>query len=113
MRCGVWSFSIPPIAIRLRWVVHPIKSGLSGRALGGEGGAAGSHDGLKLHELDAGPVGIVEVGLPFAVFAHLGAVVAGAEAVFAVKSRYSLLHVGNADREVIHDAELAGIDFVG
>jgi len=93
-----------------RWSAQVV--GLFGGAGGGEVGAAGLHDGLELHELDAGAVGIVEVGLPFAVFAHLGAVVAGWEAVLGVEGGDGGFHVGDAEGEVVEDAEFAGVDVI-
>src|ERR1017187_1198374 len=38
----------------------------------GERRTTGLHYGLKLHQLDASPVGVVEVRLPFAVLAQIG-----------------------------------------
>ena len=88
---------------------HLVSLGIIWRAFGGEGGAAGGHDGLELHELDAGAVGVVEVGLPFAVRSHGRAIVAWAEAIFAIKCGDGGFHVGDADGEVIHAAEISSI----
>jgi hypothetical protein len=88
----------------------------SGQLVGGAGsgelGATGLHDGLEFHELDAGAIGIVEVGLPLAVFAHLRAVVSGREAVLLIEGLDGLLLVGDAEGEVVEDAELVGVHAV-
>src|ERR1035437_6872784 len=70
---------------------------LIGGTLRGERRTTGLHYGLKLHQLDSSPVGVVEVGLPFAVLAHLRAVVAGAESIFRDQASDRLLHVGDAE----------------
>src|SRR6202789_3208039 len=82
-------------------------------ARSGEGGAAGLGDGLELHELDAGAVGVVEGGLPLAVAAHLRAVVARRQTVLLVERSDGLLHVGDAEGEVVEDADLVFADVVG
>ena len=84
-----------------------------GGAGGGELGAAGFGDGLEFHELDAGAVGVVEVGLPLAVAAHLGAIVFGREAVFFVERGDGGFHVGNAEGEVVEDADVVGGEVFG
>src|SRR6266851_8234772 len=66
-------------------------------------GAAGLLNGSEFHEFDAGVVGIVEVELPFAVAADLGFFVA-APTVLA-KLRFRGVNVGDAESDVVHDAE--------
>jgi hypothetical protein len=69
-------------------------------------GAAGFLDGGELHQFHANGVGVEEVELPLAVFAHLGARVEIAEAVFGRERGDGLLHIYDAEGEVIEDAEL-------
>jgi hypothetical protein len=68
-----------------------------------EFGAARFLGGGEFHEFDAGQVGVVEVELPFAVSADLGSF-DGLDAGFC-DFVVDGVDVGNAERDVIHDAE--------
>ena len=74
---------------------------------GGEGRAAGLLGGRELHELDASLIGVEEVELHFAVAANLGLAAVGAFAVVAGERGDGVLHLGDAEREVIGHAGLA------
>jgi hypothetical protein len=74
----------------------------------GEGVAAGGFGGFELHVLDADEVGVVEVELVFAVAAHLfGGLGAWREAAL-FEGGDDGVHVGDAEGEVIVDADLMG-----
>src|SRR6266571_2778119 len=66
-------------------------------------GAAGFLNGSEFHEFDASVIGVVEVELPLAVAANLGFFVA-APTVLA-KLRFRGVNVGDAESDVVHDAE--------
>ncbi len=66
-------------------------------------GAAGFLNGSEFHEFDTSVVRIVEVELPFAVAADLRFFVA-APSVLA-KLRFRGVDVGDAESDVVHDAE--------
>src|SRR6266487_329534 len=66
-------------------------------------GAAGFLNGLEFHEFDAGVVGIIEVELPLAVAADLGFF--GAAPTVLAKLRFGGVDVGDAESNVVHDAE--------
>src|SRR6266446_4377015 len=66
-------------------------------------GAAGFLNGSEFHELDTGVVGVIEVELPLAVAADFGFFVA-APSVLA-KLRFRGVNVGDAESDVVHDAE--------
>jgi hypothetical protein len=68
--------------------------------------AAGCAGWLELHVFDPGEVGVEEVELYLAVFAHLSLGAVGAFAVVAGKGLDDGIHVGSAQREVIEHTEL-------
>lgn len=72
----------------------------------GEGGAAGILCRDELHELDAGLIGVVEIELDLSVAAHLGFSAVGAFAVVAGQGGDGVVHVGDAEGEVVHDTGL-------
>ena len=73
----------------------------------GEFGAARFLDGRKFHEFDAGGIGVVEIELPFAVAADLG-LFGEFDASFHDLCLDGV-DVGDAKRDVIHDAACAFI----
>src|SRR5436305_12781305 len=69
--------------------------------------AAGFFSRRELHQFNAGSIRIVDIQLPFSIFAHLLSAGGGRSPAALLERRFRRAHVGYPEREMIENAETA------